>query len=196
MHWFSKTSLLVLYLPFTIQPESSLIFRVKSVKCEHIDPSIYNGSVTKCLVKPTRDGHGITDVRYFYGKEAYDIKVQVTISYKFPFGIKFLPYMGNFNLDVCKFMEGGQNVSIITKLAIESGLKNAGNLIHKCPYFGEEGLKNGDVQKILGGVVPQIVPKGTYGLFFRFYVKDNQTFLTAFVTVGIDAVNPLKSVRM
>lgn len=160
------------------------------------DPSIYNGSVAKCSIKPTRNGHGVTNIMYLFRKKAYDIRLQVKLSYKFPTGTKFLPWMGNFDVDVCKVMEIGHNISTLAELAMKSALKNAGNLIHKCPYYGEEGLKNGDMQDILSEILPQIIPKGIYGIFMRFHISDNRTYLTLFFTVEVDAVNPLKSFHM
>lgn len=74
--------------------------------------------------------------------------------------------------------------------------KYAPGLIHPCPYIGEEGLKDGDIEAIMGETVPQVIPKGLYQILLRFHLTDNQTFLNVYITCQVDAKDPLKAFDM
>lgn len=178
-----------------LKNEPLITVKVKSVKCDHVNPEIYNGTV-QCSVKPTRDGKGVTKVRYFYGKPASDLWVQAKLYYRFLSGTQFRPWMVDVDVDVCNVLQDQSLLNGFASFMAKSVRKNAPTLIHSCPYVGEEGLKDGDVDAIMGGTFPQIIPKGLYQMLLRFHLKNNETFLNVFVTASFDAVDPLKAFDM
>lgn len=172
--------------------------KIKALTCENVGPSIYNGTF-KCWFKATKDGHGITNIRYTFGAPANNLWVDARVFYKFPIGgTHFRPWVGNFDVDFCDFM---QNRSLMTGnrffiILVNSLVKNTKGLMHKCPYFGEEGLVDADIHKIMGDALPQIIPKGFYRIVFRFHLADNSTIFIASLTTEVDAVNPLESINI
>lgn len=71
--------------------------KVKKIRCEHVDPNIYNGTLN-CFIKPTRDGIGNTTIGYFYGKPAYDLHTQIKVYYRYTGGWR--PFMIDIDIDV------------------------------------------------------------------------------------------------
>lgn len=62
--------------------------------------------------------------------------------------------------------------------------------------MGEEGFRNVTVDKVLNSMFPQIIPTGEYKLLFRGHTKDNRTFATVYMNFLLDAVDPMKSMKM
>uniref|UniRef100_A0A336MG95 CSON000030 protein n=1 Tax=Culicoides sonorensis TaxID=179676 RepID=A0A336MG95_CULSO len=108
----------------------------------------------------------------------------------------FVAISGAFDIDVCETLGKNLTITGFAKLFRKSLDKNTPTLMHKCPYSGEEGFINGDVDKITGETLPQIVPTGFYKLQLRFHLKNNETFLNVFVYVFIDSTDPIKAMIM
>lgn len=169
--------------------------KVKNIKCENTDPTIYNGR-PNCFIKPTRDGVGNTTISYIYGKPAYDVRAQIKVYYKYTGGMR--PWMIDIDLDVCNnfLAENNTRLPTFVQLLVKSSMKNYPELVHPCPYKGDEGLHNANMDKMVSDLLPQIVPTGEYKIQFRLHLKDNRTYVDHFLTIFIDAKDPLKRINM
>lgn len=175
--------------------DTSITTKIISLKCEHVDPSIYDG-IVNCSIKTSRNGRAVTNVRYFYGKPVFDLWVQIKVYYRFPTSTQFRPWMIDLEVDICKTTAKLAQFKGFAFFLASSLMKNTPGLIHPCPYLGDEGLKDADISVIVSDAIPQIIPKGLYKLLLRFHLKNNQTFLNVYVTVHIDAKDPLKAFDM
>lgn len=167
--------------------------RMKALKCEDIDSTIYNSS-TYCHLKPTRDGAGKTTILFNFRKPVNDLWVHLKSHFKY--GTIFRPWIFEINVNYCDFKKNRNQIPKFANLLLTSLDKNFPGVVHKCPFFGEEGFRNISIDQITSTMFPQIIPKGEYRILFRSHLTDNRTFSNVYMTFLVDATDPLKSFEM
>lgn len=69
-------------------------------------------------------------------------------------------------------------------------------LFHKCPYSGDFGAENVNLQQVAEEALPAMIPTGTYKVLMRFYTNPgNMTYISIAVTVeikGLDGTRPFE----
>lgn len=165
---------------------------MKALKCENVNPSIYNTTIY-CRLKATRDGTGRTTMLYIFGKPANDIQFQLKSYFKY--GNVFQPWIIRANIDFCGSWNE-EDLSTFLRLMSVNINKHMPGMLHRCPYFGEEGFRNISLDKIISTMFQQILPKGEYKILVRLHLKDNRTISNVYLTFLLDATEPLKSFEM
>lgn len=102
--------------------------------------------------------------------------------------------MGKLRVEIISIL-GDASIHPCIRALAESLKKELPSVIHKCPYK-KEGIYNLSVNKVMGTVLPQVIPKGTYKGYARAYQKDNTTILTGEMIFDIDAVDFMKSMKI
>lgn len=167
--------------------------KMKAISCVDVTPSIYNGNIS-CSLKPTRDGSGLTSALYNFRRPAGDLWLHIYSSYKY--GTIFRSWMTNTDFDICAGVKNLNSVPYFGQLFYNGLQKTVPGLAHECPYKNVEGFRNVSVDKVINSVLPQIIPKGEYKVFYRVHTKANVTFVTLTMNILVDAVDPLKSILM
>lgn len=131
---------------------SQIRVKIKSLKCEH-DLSVYNGSVY-CKIKPTRNGDGNTTAYYTFRKPAYDFWYNMKVLYKF--GNIYRPFMVDVDVDICQFFKEPYNLPKILQHLVKTLNEDFPNLLHPCPYLGDAGYWNVNMNEEVGKFIPQV----------------------------------------
>lgn len=173
--------------------EKIMKIRMKSIICKDVTPSIYNGSMS-CSLKPTRDGSGLTSALYNFRKPASDIWIHFKGFFKY--GTIYRSYLLDLDIDFCASMEIVDTLPYHLKLMFNAINKVSPEALHDCPYIGIEGYRNVTVENTINEMLPQMIPKGEYKILFRAHTKANITWATGTIIFILDAVEPLKSMKM
>lgn len=104
--------------------------------------------------------------------------------------------MFNCDEDICGIYNGTKRPGLFfsfVKAAVELVTPNT---LHKCPFYGIEGVKAVNLDEIVSRAIPQVVPRGDYKIVLRFHSSGNRTFFV--VTLGgvIEALRAIDNVPM
>lgn len=168
--------------------------RLTSVKCV-VPPSEYNITST-CGIKSFRNGTQLLTYIMNFHKPCYDFWAHLMILYKFGGSAQYRPWLFNNDEDVCAAATGRATLSLwytLLRVAID---RFSPSTLHKCPYYGVEGLNRKNLGDIIAHAVPHVLPTGDYRVFMRFHTSTNVTFFHVTIGVHVDAVNPLEAISM
>lgn len=161
----------------------------------YFNPRFFNN--TYCRLKPIRHGSGNLTV---YADiipsttDPRDIWFQVIVYYK---GGTWIPFLVGEDCQVCDYLDGKRDISLLSKNFIDAMRREAPGLIHKCPYQNKIYAKNGDPNKFTHRMIPQIMPKGEYRTWMRVHNSvHNDTYFMVDVYSQIDSADAMKSYKM
>lgn len=165
------------------------IYHVKSIKCLH-NPEILS-NVT-CRIKATRNGHGLTTVKFNLLRPTNDIWVHLQLFYKY--GTLYREWMVNVDIDLCCALDEKCDSGIMINLFMQAVNAIKPNSYKPCPYHqGAYDLVNIDLNELVGKMLPQIFPTGYYKTFITFHNKANSTDFHMELTAYVEAKDFMKS---
>lgn len=166
---------------------------MKSAGCDDVNPHFITNYT--CVLKPTRNGNGLTTFIAYDLKPVDDIWLGVKIFYKY--GTVFRPWQINWDIDWCAFMENKIAAVPFFQSLVDTMQTLAPYVFHQCPYEGPAGVQSVNLASMLENTVPQVIPTGTYKARVRIYrKKENTTYAILWGIGEVKAVEIMKSMDM
>lgn len=166
---------------------------VKAIGCTDCDLSLSSGC--KCILKPTRNGHGKISGTLYNLKPLSDIWIHFLLFYRFR--TKFRQWQVNYDIDYCALHEGNFHMIPFMWRFFKEMKKQVPIMEDKCPLQGNLTGKNIDVAQAFENTIPQVLPRGTYKFTARVYSKmSNKTIANIWFIAEIKAINVLQNFEM
>lgn len=185
---------LLLSCTSVLSHDAKLRVQLKSLKCT-FDAAFYNGTM-KCFIKPYRNGTHLATAIHNFRKPCNDMWVHIMVFFKFGGSALYRPWMFNVDENLCAIYGGKHGPGTLAKLLLGVLDQMAPGMLHKCPYIGEEGIRNLDFDQVVSRTVPQVLPNGDYRVLFRYHTSKNETFIEALFGAHVAASNPMEAVSM
>lgn len=165
-----------------------------SIKCAN-HPSEFNLTST-CGIKPFRNGTQLLTISMNFHKSCNDLWLHVMFFFKFGGTTQYRPWLFNSDESMCDYFDERKTHSLWFGFMIEGVNFVAPNHIHKCPYFGEEGVKAVELDAMIAHAIPHVLPTGDYRIYFRLHTTTNMTLFDSTIGLHVDAFNPLEAIPM